>query len=165
MASEFSIEFQQKEILRELERDICHELCEIVHKEIYNDGDCPCTNQTTSCLAKLRVCDADKAISRIIKKRISDIEKQNDNFRAYAHDMGISIEQAKKELRVERKADDYISRQSLLDKAIYVELANGNKGWVIEKGYVEDLPGYFKNDKPIIHCRDCKWWREGWHIQ
>lgn len=36
--------------------------------------------------------------------------------------------------------DDCISREWLLSKAIYVELANGNKGYVIEKGYVEDAP-------------------------
>ena len=38
------------------------------------------------------------------------------------------------------KCEDAVSREALLDKAVYVELANGNKGWVIEKGYVEDLP-------------------------
>jgi len=35
---------------------------------------------------------------------------------------------------------DLISRETLLKYAVRVELANGNKGWVIEKGYVEDLP-------------------------
>lgn len=46
---------------------------------------------------------------------------------------------------------DLISREALLKYAVYVELANGNKGWVIEKGYVEDLP--------TVTCKDCKKWK------
>lgn len=36
--------------------------------------------------------------------------------------------------------EDVISRQTLLKYATYVELANGNKGWVVEKGFIEDIP-------------------------
>lgn len=34
--------------------------------------------------------------------------------------------------------DDAISRKFLLDHAVYAEFADGVKGWIVEKGYVED---------------------------
>ena len=57
-----------RDYLTDLRYEIYHELC----KEIHKDEECPCTNQTTSCLAKFRVCDANRAIGRIIDKRIKN---------------------------------------------------------------------------------------------
>ena len=57
-----------RDYLTDLRYEIYHELC----KEIHQDEECPCTNQTTSCLAKFRVCDANSAIGRIIDKRIKN---------------------------------------------------------------------------------------------
>lgn len=57
-----------RDYLTDLRHEIYHELC----KEIHKDEECPCTNQTASCLAKFRVCDANSAIGRIIDKRIKN---------------------------------------------------------------------------------------------
>ena len=42
---------------------------------------------------------------------------------------------------------EYIKKETLLKYCTYVELANGNKGWVLEKGYIEDLPTYSFPDR------------------
>ena len=57
------------DMLQELQYDLYQELC----KEIHGKEDCPCTNQTTSCLAKFRVCDADRAIGKVIQQKISKL--------------------------------------------------------------------------------------------
>lgn len=57
-------------MLNELQYDLYHELC----KEIHGKEDCPCTNQTTSCLATFRVCDADRAIGRTIQQKIDSLK-------------------------------------------------------------------------------------------
>ncbi len=54
-------------MLSELKYDLYHELC----KEIHGKEDCPCANQTTSCLATFRVCDANRAIGRVIQQKIN----------------------------------------------------------------------------------------------
>lgn len=61
-------------MLKELKYDLYHELC----KEIHGKEDCPCTNQTTSCLATFRVCDANRAIGRVIQQKINEL-KENKN--------------------------------------------------------------------------------------
>lgn len=61
-------------MLKALERDICHELCGEIHKK----PDCPCTNQTTSCLALFRVCDASRAISRVMDNKIEKLKGKNN---------------------------------------------------------------------------------------
>ena len=57
---------------------------------------------------------------------------------------------------------EYIKKETLLKHCTYVELANGNKGWVLEKGYIEDLPTYsfprgkgeWKFNKELSVCFD-----------
>ena len=61
-------------MLEELKYDLYHELC----KEIHGKEDCPCTNQTTSCLATFRVCDANEAIYKVIQQKINSL-KENEN--------------------------------------------------------------------------------------
>lgn len=61
--------YYKREYLRDLGKEIYHELC----KEVHGKEDCPCTNQTTSCLAKFRVCDADRAIGRVIDRKIAEL--------------------------------------------------------------------------------------------
>ena len=63
-------EFISKLVLKDIEYEMYKELCREVHKK----DDCPCTNQTTSCLAKLRVCDASSVIFRVINKYMEDKE-------------------------------------------------------------------------------------------
>lgn len=58
-------------MLSELEYDLYHELCH----EIHGKEDCPCTNQTTSCLATFRVCDANRAIGRAIQQKINKLKE------------------------------------------------------------------------------------------
>lgn len=48
--------------------------CAFCH-EIHGKEDCPCTNQTTSCLATFRVCDADRAIGRVIQDKIEQLKR------------------------------------------------------------------------------------------
>lgn len=55
--------------LNELKYDLYHGLC----KEIHDKEDCPCTNQTTSCLATFRVCDANSAIYKVIQQKIDKL--------------------------------------------------------------------------------------------
>ena len=52
-------------MLTELKYDLYHALCH----EIHGKEDCPCTNQTTSCLATFRVCDANRAIDKVIQQK------------------------------------------------------------------------------------------------
>ncbi len=59
-------------MLSELKYDLYQELC----KEIHGKEDCPCTNQTTSCLATFRVCDADSAIGRTIQQKINKLKEE-----------------------------------------------------------------------------------------
>ena len=61
-------------MLNELQYDLYHELCKVIHGK----EDCPCTNQTTSCLATFRVCDADRAIGRIIKQKINKLKAESE---------------------------------------------------------------------------------------
>ena len=61
-------------ILKDLQHDLCHELC----KEIHKNEDCPCINQTTSCLATFRVCDADRAIGRVIQQKIDKLKENKE---------------------------------------------------------------------------------------
>ncbi len=61
-------------ILEELKYELYQALCH----EIHGKEDCPCTNQTTSCLATFRVCDADRAIGRVIQQKITELEEQED---------------------------------------------------------------------------------------
>ena len=61
-------------MLSELKYDLYHELC----KEIHGKEDCPCTNQTTSCLATFRVCDANSAIGKIIQQKINSLEAESE---------------------------------------------------------------------------------------
>ncbi len=58
-------------MLKELQYDLYHALCH----EIHGKEDCPCTNQTTSCLATFRVCDADRAIGKVIQQKINSLEE------------------------------------------------------------------------------------------
>ncbi len=58
-------------MLSELKYDLYQELC----KEIHGKEDCPCTNQTTSCLATFRVCDADSAINITIQQKIDKLKE------------------------------------------------------------------------------------------
>ena len=58
-------------MLSKLKYDLYQELC----KEIHGKEDCPCTNQTTSCLATFRVCDADSAINRTIQEKINALKE------------------------------------------------------------------------------------------
>lgn len=58
-------------MLSELKYDLYQELC----KEIHGKEDCPCTNQTTSCLATFRVCDANSAIDRTIQQKINALKE------------------------------------------------------------------------------------------
>lgn len=60
-----------REALTDLKYDIYKELC----KEIHKNEECPCTNQTTSCLATFRVCDADGAIGRTIDRYIRELPR------------------------------------------------------------------------------------------
>ena len=63
--------YYRREYLRDLGKDICHQICVCVHGK---DGEeCPCLNQTTSCLANIRVCDADKAIGKVIDRKIDEL--------------------------------------------------------------------------------------------
>lgn len=57
-------------MLKELKYDLYHALCH----EIHGKEDCPCTNQTTSCLATFRVCDANSAIDKVIQQKIDSIK-------------------------------------------------------------------------------------------
>ena len=57
-------------MLSELKYDLYHELC----KEIHGKENCPCTNQTTSCLATFRVCDANEAIYKVIQQKINALK-------------------------------------------------------------------------------------------
>lgn len=57
-------------MLKELQYDLYHALCH----EIHGKGDCPCTNQTTSCLATFRVCDAERAIDKVIQQKINALK-------------------------------------------------------------------------------------------
>ena len=61
-------------MLEELKYDLYHELC----KEIHGKEDCPCTNQTTSCLATFRVCDANEAIYKVIQQKINSLKEIKD---------------------------------------------------------------------------------------
>ena len=70
--------YYRREYLRDLGKDIYHELC----KEVHHYKECPCTNQTTSCLANIRVCDADRAIGKVIDRKIAELSNvypKNDN--------------------------------------------------------------------------------------
>lgn len=58
-------------ILKELEYELYHALCH----EIHGKEDCPCTNQTTSCLATFRVCDANRAIYKVIQEKINALKE------------------------------------------------------------------------------------------
>lgn len=62
--------------LDEYLKNLKYELYESLCKEIHKGEKCPCTNQTTSCLATFRVCDADSAIFKVIDKHIS--RKENE---------------------------------------------------------------------------------------
>ena len=70
--NEINIAALEKQALRDyltgLKHEIYHELC----KEIHRGEKCPCINQTTSCLAEFRVCDADRAIGRAIERKIKE---------------------------------------------------------------------------------------------
>ena len=63
--------------LTELKYDLYHALCH----EIHGKEDCPCTNQTTSCLATFRVCDADEAIDKVIQQKINALRGEKDGKR------------------------------------------------------------------------------------
>lgn len=58
-------------MLNELQYDLYHGLC----KEIHGKEDCPCTNQTTSCLATFRVCDANRSIDKVIQQKIDKLKE------------------------------------------------------------------------------------------
>lgn len=54
---------------------------------------------------------------------------------------------------------EYIKKETLLKYCTYVELANGNKGWVLEKGYIEDLPAVsFPDREKVGTCSKCGKW-------
>lgn len=61
-------------MLKELKYDLYHALCH----EIHGKEDCPCTNQTTSCLATFRVCDADRAIGKVIQQKINELKENEE---------------------------------------------------------------------------------------
>ena len=61
-------------MLKELEYDLYYALCH----EIHGKEDCPCTNQTTSCLATFRVCDADSAIGRVVQQKINTLRGEEE---------------------------------------------------------------------------------------
>ena len=61
-------------MLKELKYDLYHALC----YEIHGKEDCPCTNQTTSCLATFRVCDANRAIGKIIQQKINELKGEQE---------------------------------------------------------------------------------------
>lgn len=61
-------------MLKELRYDLYHALC----YEIHGKEDCPCTNQTTSCLATFRVCDANRAIGKVIQQKINELKGVED---------------------------------------------------------------------------------------
>ena len=60
-----------EDMLKELQYDLYQALCH----EIHGKEDCPCTNQTTSCLATFRVCDADRAIGKVIQQKINKLKE------------------------------------------------------------------------------------------
>lgn len=62
------------DMLKELQYELYHALCH----EIHGKKDCPCTNQTTSCLATFRVCDANRAIGRTIQQRINELKAESE---------------------------------------------------------------------------------------
>ena len=62
-------------MLEELKYDLYNALCHEIHGK--EEEDCPCTNQTTSCLATFRVCDANEAIYKVIQQKINLLKEQN----------------------------------------------------------------------------------------
>jgi len=62
-------------MLEELRYDLYHTLCH----EIHGKEDCLCTNQTTSCLATFRVCDANRAIDKVIQHKINALRGEKDD--------------------------------------------------------------------------------------
>ena len=61
-------------MLRELKYDLYYELC----KEIHGKEDCPCVGQTISCLATFRVCDANRAIDKVIQQKINSLKAEKE---------------------------------------------------------------------------------------
>ena len=61
-------------MLKELQYNLYHALCH----EIHSKEDCPCTNQTTSCLATFRVCDANRAIGKVIQQKIDALKGEQE---------------------------------------------------------------------------------------
>lgn len=68
---EAKVKTEKIAMLKELQYDLYHALCH----EIHGKEDCPCTNQTTSCLATFRVCDADRAVSKVIQQKIDSLKE------------------------------------------------------------------------------------------
>lgn len=78
------------------------------------------------------------------------MSKEEQEYYSEALDMAISA------LSTE---GEYIKKETLLKYCTYVELANGNKGWVLEKGYIEDLPAVsFPNREKVGTCSKCGKW-------
>ena len=82
-----------REALTGLKYDIYKALC----KEIHKTEECPCTNQTTSCWATFRVCDANSAIGRTIDRYIQELpsvnsERPKGEWKEFEYEGGIFCE-------------------------------------------------------------------------
>ncbi len=80
-------------------------------------------------------------------------EHHAENLLAYAHDMGVSVEQAEKELQVAQ--DDLISRQDAINAIKYWGLIDGlSEGQAVE--ILEDEEKLPSAQPEIIRCKNCK---------
>lgn len=109
---------------------------------------------TLLCIGEVQALDmAIKALNFVSEYHQSNIE-------AYAHDMGVSLEQAERELRMDRTTGDLISRQDVIDA-----LAKGQAYYSPEDGAeifyeynhaIKALKNLPSAQTAIVRCKDCR---------